>query len=452
MRGGVAGTRVPVETPDCFLFALDDLMRRTGQGAHISQSVLELDAAPDPRRLEEALVQLVKERPLLCAKLRRSWRTLLPFWTIADAGGRGVPLGLWREPEAGGRLPGTTEIADAWKFLESRLAVPITEEPIPFNARLDLIERGDGTVAMALTWSHLCIDGKGAEMLFREIARLYEGLPAPPEKRAVAKPQPRLSLWEKVVRTKGASQRFRDLSMRGIQSLSGPEARPGEGVFEMVTLPAEQARRVRERADGMTGPLFPLPYYLACALRAHARVARGRGSEPDAWVVSVPIQTRKRGARGPIFHNQMTILFFSALREHLGTLEHAAAALKEQFAEMTRQRLDTSFMTLLELMMRLPSRLFMRMVRWQFKGEITSFFHSHTGEFAPELASLGEARVLNGYHLPAVSTPPGTGVFFCEKNGQLNVTISRRRGVMSGEESRMMMGQLMEDLLGEKAS
>ena len=39
-------------------------------------------------------------------------------------------------------------------------------------------------------------------------------------------------------------------------------------------------------------------------------------------------------------------------------------------------------------MMRLPSWLFMRVVRWQFKGEICSFFHSHTGAFAPEMTEF----------------------------------------------------------------
>ena len=47
-------TRIPVQTADCFLLALDDFMRRTGQGRHVSQSVLELDRRriwKAPRRL-----------------------------------------------------------------------------------------------------------------------------------------------------------------------------------------------------------------------------------------------------------------------------------------------------------------------------------------------------------------------------------------------------------------
>ena len=92
------------------------------------------------------------------------------------------------------------------------------------------------------------------------------------------------------------------------------------------------------------------------------RVFQARGKGPGLYVASVPIQTRKRGARGPLFHNQVTVFFFGAKRETLGTIESAAAAIKSQFAEMSRARLDESFTTVLELMMRLPSWLFLAVV------------------------------------------------------------------------------------------
>ena len=48
-------TRVPFQVADCFVLALDDFMRRTRQGGHVSQSVLELDRLPDLPRLRAAL-------------------------------------------------------------------------------------------------------------------------------------------------------------------------------------------------------------------------------------------------------------------------------------------------------------------------------------------------------------------------------------------------------------
>jgi hypothetical protein len=199
----------------------------------------------------------------------------------------------------------------------------------------------------------------------------------------------------------------------------------------------------------MVGALFPMAFYVACTARAHDRVFRHRGRAPGGYVASVPVQMRKRGARGPLFHNHVAIFFFCARREHLDTIEATAAAMKQQFSEMTRARLDESFLAILDMMMRLPSWLFMKVVRWQFKGEIASFYHSHTGVFAPEMVEFAGGKIANAYHLPCFAVPPGTGLFFCERGGRVNITLAWREGVLSQEERQLMMEQTMEDLFGE---
>lgn len=123
--------------------------------------------------------------------------------------------------------------------------------------------------------------------------------------------------------------------------------------------------------------------------------------------------------------------------------------MKQQFAEMTRGRLDDAFNAILEMMMRLPSSLFMRIVRWQFKGEICSFYHSHTGFFAPEISTFAGGRISNAFHLPCLSAPPGTGIFFSERDGRVSIAISWREGCLTEEERRLMVAQTLEDVLGE---
>lgn len=123
--------------------------------------------------------------------------------------------------------------------------------------------------------------------------------------------------------------------------------------------------------------------------------------------------------------------------------------MKTQFAEMSRARLDESFNAVLELMMRLPASLFLRVVRWQFKGEIGSFFHSHTGTFAPEITEFAGAKITNAYHLPCLGTPPGTGIFFNERDGRVTITVSWREGCLTDDERRVMVAQVLEDCLGE---
>ena len=98
--------------------------------------------------------------------------------------------------------------------------------------------------------------------------------------------------------------------------------------------------------------LFPFTFYVACVARAQDRVFRHRGQQPPGYGISVPIQTRKRGARGPLFHNHVAVLYFNPRREHLGTLEATAAAMKTQFAAMTRKKISESFDAVLDLMRR----------------------------------------------------------------------------------------------------
>ncbi len=441
-------TRVPVRVADCFLLALDAFMRRTGQGEHITQSVLELDRAPDLARLGTAAARVMQKHPLLAARLRRSWRTWLPFWEIPTVLPESLPITLWRESGAPGALgPQAREVRDAMARLEEIMSEPLRAGGVSVNARLDIVERRNGRFYLALSWRHTLIDGKGAELLLAELARLADDLDTPIEAKEPARA--RLSFRERILKTKPAIHRFQDLSKLGFASLSGPRPRAGRGRYQVITLGEADSSRVRERVEKMTGALFPMAFYVAVTARAHDRVFRHRGQTPGGYVASVPIQTRKRGARGPLFHNQVTVFFFAAKHDDLATIETAATAMKTQFAEMSRARLDESFSAVLELMMRLPSALFMRVVRWQFKGEIGSFFHSHTGTFAPEITGFAGAKITNAFHLPCLGTPPGTGLFFSERDGCITITVSWREGCLSDDERRLMAAQALEDCLGE---
>ncbi len=438
--------RLPVRVTDCFLLAHDDFMQRTGQGRHVTQSVLELDRVPDVAKVRAGLERLVQKHPRLVARLRRNWCTLLPFWEVPEPPARGLPLGLWREAGGPGVLAEGAEIADVPERLHRSMSEPLAVDGIDFKARLDVIELRNGRALVALSWSHLLIDGKGAELVFAELGRLCDGVDLACE---TPEPPPRVQPWsEKLKKTKAAVAHLEALAKIGAPSLSGPQPRAGRGHYWNLTLSTEDSQRLTQRVAGLVGALFPMAFYVACAARAHDRVFRHRGQAPRGYVASVPVQMRKRGARGPLFHNHVSIFFFGEQRQHLGTIEACAGAMKQQFSDMTRARLDESFLAVLDVMMRLPSWLFMRVVRWQFKGEIASFYHSHTGLFAPELIDFGGGKIINAYHLPCFAVPPGTGLFFCERDGRVNVTLAWREGCLTLEERTVMMGQVMEDLFG----
>ncbi len=430
--------RVPFQVADCFVLALDDFMTRTRQGGHVSQSVLELDRTPDMDRLRVGLRAVVTKHPLLVATHARDFWTRLPYWSVpATPPGRSLPLGIWRE----------NTVEDARRRLEGVMNEPLTRDGIHFNARVDVVTLPDGKCLAALSWSHLLLDGKGAELFLAELGRLCDGIDLPDD--APPRARPPRTLWQKFRGVKPALDHLTGLQETGTPSLGGPRARRGRGLYEVLMLDAADSDRVRARIEGMGVALFPFTFYVACVARAHDGVFRHRGRAPRGYGISVPTQTRRRGARGPIFHNHVAVLYFNPRREHLGSLETATAAMKTQFAAMTRAKISESFDTMLELMRRVPTAVFLWIIRAQFRGEICSCFHSYTGPFAPEMTGFAGARVLNAYHLPCLGTPPGTGIFFGEYAGRINVTISYREGALDDTERQLMVRQLREDLLGE---
>ncbi len=440
--------RVPFQVADCFVLALNDFMHRTRQGGHVSQSVLELDRLPDQERVRGALRRVLAKHPLLVATPRRDWKTLLPYWSVPVPPDGGLPLSLWSETGSPARLQGAASTRDALKLLREVMMQPLVQVGgHPCNARLEVVERRAGGCLVVLSWSHLLIDGKGAELFLTELGRLCDGVDLPDDPPT----PPRLSVgWlAKFLQTRPAMNHLAGLQETGTPSLGGPRPRQGGGFYEVLTLSAQETAAVRKRIETLGVALFPFTFYVACVARAHDRVFRHRGKQPPGYGISVPIQTRKRGARGPLFHNHVAVLYFNPRREHLDTLEATTAAMKTQFASMTRKKISESFDAVLNLMRRVPTWIFLWIIRAQFKGEICTCFHSYTGAFAPDLRVFAGGRITNAYHLPCLGTPPGTGIFFGERDDRLNVTLSWREGALDDTERQLMVAQLRADLLGE---
>ena len=183
-------------------------------------------------------------------------------------------------------------------------------------------------------------------------------------------------------------------------------------------------------------------------MRAHAAVFRARGQHDGSLECTISVQGRKRGARGPIFQNQVTQLFFARPLADLASVEDSARALHGQFAAMTRGKFDEAFLVMIDWMRRLPAPLYRRFLRREASGQLASFYHAHTGEFLPGLREFCGGTVVDGWHVPSVPQPPGTGLFFSEREGRLTASLCWRDGVLSADEQALMLSEMRGDLLG----
>ncbi len=445
---------IPLTGADAFVLSVNELMRRSGQDELVSQSRIELDRLPDLDALQSTANRLAAVHPLLHARITRSLLTSEARWHPIPSAGRGLPLQLWHDPAA--TPPADHPFTPAPPFEAWAEDLLNTPRPDPtVNLRLDLYLRPDTTAVLILSWSHLLFDGKGAEYFATELAST--GAPesenhATRKLRPLDLPSPNAtsssSILDNLKKSFVIMDRLNRFSRLGFQSLSGPTARPGRIRALHRTFDPTDSETIRARARALTGPLFNLAYFLAAVTRAHRAVFRDRGQDPDRYVVSIPIQVRRKGAKADFFQNRMSIMFFGLERDTLDTLEHATKSAHQQFADMTRQKLEVAFGAMMQLMRRLPARPYMGQVRWQFNGEITSFFHSHTGPFAPDLTTLHGARVTNAYHVPSLCNPPGSGVFCNENQGCLTVVTTWRDGSVTDAEAKKLLAATCEDLLG----
>ncbi len=440
-------TPVPFLVADSYVLALDAFMRRTGQGGHVSQSVLELAGPPDLDRLRVGTRRASAKHPILAAIPRRHLWSRLPYWEVPPPTAGRLPFGCWREGVAKPPFADAAPTADSQELLRWLSAEGLTMGGARLNARFDAVARRDGTCWLVLTWSHLLFDGKGAELFCAELARLCDGEDAPVEPPRPTSPRTRLSWWQTFRRTRPAMDYQTGLQETGAPSLGGPHPRPGGPNYQVVTFGPEESAAIRARAERLGGGLFPITFFVACVAHAQDRIFCHRDRRPTGYVICVPTQTRKRGAREPLFQNHVAPLFFNPRREHLASVEETATAMKAQFAEAVRRKVTESFNAVLDLMRPLPDRAFLGLIRAQYGGELCTCFSSHTGAFAVADTFAG-ARVTNAYHLPCLGTPPGTGIFFGEHGARLNVTVSWRDGALTDEERSLMIAQLHDDLLG----
>lgn len=441
---------LPLRDCDFFTHAFDDMLRKAGQGGHIAHSFIELDRIPDVPALRKLLIDLPGHFsfPIFTAQLKQPSFFSLPRWEPARHP-RPLELHLWSQTGSPGKLSddGATEFADLQTKLDDIINTSLPQHDDGWiNVRFDLVEKADGTCIFVFSWSHLIMDGIGAEFFLVELNRLLGG---------GGEPVPAFDLtdlsdprgWGERWKTAKVMPAFFDTVMnKPFEALGSAKLSKGRAHFQVITLSEQQTLDAAKRSAEISGPLINMPFHLACAMRAHQAVFTHRGIKPESLMCCVPIQVRKKGTRGPLFQNHLTMFFCNLLAQDLGTIEAASGSLHQQHTRFIKDKIGDAFRDLMWMMRPMPPWLHMFFINFNMKGKFSSFYHSNTGVFAPELTRFAGATVTNAYHVPSFSDPPGTGVFANEKNGRLVLTLCWRAGTISDGERRIFIDQLMKDL------
>jgi hypothetical protein len=422
--------RVPLGGCDRYLLALEDLMMRSGQGRHVGVTVLQVSPGFSLSKLRNAIARFASSQSLVGASLVQGVPGSVPKWVLGS--------------------PGQIEITQHEQDADwAPIARDLLKGNWPGSMRFDVIPVAGGGATVLMSWSHLVLDARGIELALAELAHLASHSDASPELDSWALP-PRgaKGLRQRLKAVRPFLNRYWELREKRVLSLAEPPRRPSGMEFRVLHFSSEQTQRMKKRADCITAGIFALPWFLAAAMRAHGEVLQARGQVEGALECTISVQTRKRGTRGPIFQNQVSQLFFALPLGALGSLEDAARQLQTQFAEMTRNRCDEAFLVMIDWMRRMPSVFYRRFLRREASGQVASFYHAHTGEFLPGVQEFCGGEIADGWHVPSVPQPPGTGLFFSERAGRLSMSLCWRGGTLSEAEQDLMLRSIRADLLG----
>jgi hypothetical protein len=410
-------------------------MVRAGQGRHAAVTLLRVGPGFSPAVLRDVCRRFAAAHPLLGADLPRAWPGTVPAWRI-------------------GAAPGDIEVCDHDPGIDATaLAGQLMDGRWPGLLRFDIVPSSDRATVL-MSWSHLLFDARGAEMALSEIAALSRSPNLDLRVReSWGVPDASCSgFGERLRKVQVFVDRYYELRSRRVVSLGPRPPVTSESRCHFLHFSEGESARVRRRGEHLTAGIFVMPYFLAVAMRAHAAVLEARGVRDGALECAISAQNRKRGALDPVWQNQVSQLFFSLDLRQTDSLTQAAVALQEQFAAMTRSGCDSAFLIMINWMRRLPPFLYRRFLRRTASGHITSFYHAHTGTFLGGAADFCGGALLDGWHAPSVSQPPGTGIFFSECRGRLTVSLCWRDGTLSAPERHLLLSRLREDLLGGEAA
>jgi hypothetical protein len=415
---------------DWFLITVERMMRANGQGKHVGMTVLRVGEGFDLEGFRSAVMRIAAASPIANGQLVTSLFSV-PKWQWTRETRVEFPVTI--HPALGDWVERAQEILDS---------------PDEAPVRFDVFPRADGHWIL-FRWLHVLLDGKGAELLLAEIARLSGDRTLPAKAESWGIQPPKIKGWRAVL---GEAERFKEhfyaLSKKAIRSLGGSNPDAGAARFLVEEFTVEETAEIARRAAEVSRGMFQIGWFLAATMRAHLRVLESRGETAETFQAGCAVQERKRGARHPIWQNQVSQLFFCLRPGELGDLAAAAALLQSQFTEMSRNRLEVAFGVMARLFRHLPAWFYLRMLKSNSGGHLTSFFFSHTGEFLPECAEFCGAPVEQGWHIPTVSQPPGTGIFFGQRSGKMTATFAWREKVLRDGELAILRASIRRDLLG----
>ncbi len=439
--------QVPLTGADCFLRAFDREIRRKAGASHVSQLVLRLGPGFDVELFRKVVEQVALAQPIVRAPIGRRFGFGAPVYRLAAASRCAKPR--VRIVDADTRPVPDAQLPD---LFAKQLNEPMSAERGEL-LRFDIVRYAGGAAGsdFAASWLHMLFDGFGSEIFIAWLDACFRGascadaLPCADEFAPTAAPERGLGV--RGDRARAWQKRLEEISAHPPHSLAGPLRRTRQALhYERLRLSAEQTARSSEAAKQRAGFLTPTLFYLAAAIRAHHAVFRARGADPGSYVVPLAVNLRPKGAANAMFRSHVSLVWFQLLPAEVDDLDGLIEALKQQRLAAIKGGQIENAICAMDFARFAPRRLYARMSRSVFRGELCSFFFAFTGDFLAGVEHFLGAEILDGFHVAPVPPSPGSCVAISLRGGRLGATHTYQRGVFSARELEIFRERLRGDL------
>ncbi len=405
------------------MLGFDYELRKRGFVGNSCTIVMELSSVIDPAALEKRVDELVQQFPVLSSRP-----------------GRGLNLKpVWKSTRTKPRVRIHADSPD--------LAQKLFNEPLAIH-RGELIRFDLCGKKLFFTWTHALMDAKSAEYFLALIGDNKNSVPESGEDWYAQRATPVGGLrargqqaWRELRRL-DEFQKALPVSLSTHRQPTTPTLK-----YQVVEFSRDESVRIRANASRLCGFLGDTNFHLAATVlelhQLHERSARPSAS----YVMPIPVGLRPKGARGPLFSNQITMMLHQFLPEQLGDLEQTIAAVKARNKEFLRDEHINPGIALGQMFRGLPMPIYTRMIKHELRGEICSLFFGDTATVDPALQTFLGANIEKLFHVPSVTVPPGVGVVLYRFRDQLTFTIIHADGTLTDNEASDFANRLRERLL-----
>lgn len=420
-------------------------MRRSGLQGNVCCAVLQLDKGFDAERLRRRVAESPLMNWLARARMARPLPFLPPSWRLAKP----EPIFFEHDDKDG-------EMETPWSPPQAVAERELHAERKP-GVALDVLRHADGTSHVFFSWNHAHLDAQGVDFLLHHLNADGANGEAP-LKDFIAPKQIRglpISKWWSNAGFAHTSMKWLDESGKEpLFTPAPPEPRAASrsNHRRRIRFTEEETARIAARCGKIASGFRRSHFYLAACVQALHRIALQRGHRDGAYLIPVPHDTRRHGAKGPIFSNHLSILFYRIEAQQAARTADIVGELGRQMTSQIRDKFPEACMAALNMFKVLPPGFYVKHLGKPTRGKIASLSFSDSGEACPGMAEFCGGKILDVTHLIPCWSSPGVTMLFLQFGGRLSVLLSWVDDCISLAEADALERDLRRVLLEENFS